>query len=95
MRPYEIMFILSPQLSPEEIEAAKEKVAGIISQNKGEFMGFDVWGRRRLAYEIDDFREGYYVVANFQGTSETVNELDRLLKISDGFLRHLIVRKGE
>jgi len=95
MRSYEMMFILSPELGSEEVEAAKSKVADIIAQNKGELVSFDVWGRRRLAYEIKDFREGLYMLTNFKGTTETVNELDRVLKISDGFLRHMIVRKEE
>lgn len=95
MRPYEMMFILSPELPAEGIEAAKSKVSDIIAQTSGEFEDFDVWGRRRLAYEIKDFREGLYVLAHFKGTTETVNELDRVLKITDSFLRHMIVRKGE
>ncbi len=95
MRSYEMMFILSPELGSEEVEAAKSKVADIIAQTKGELVNFDVWGRRRLAYEIKDFREGLYMLTHFKGTTETVNELDRVLKISDGFLRHMIVRREE
>ena len=95
MRSYEMMFILSPELAPEEVEAAKSKVADIIAQTEGELVDCDVWGRRRLAYEIKDFREGLYMLTHFKGTAETVNELDRVLKISDGFLRHMIVRKEE
>ncbi len=95
MRPYEMMFILSPELPSEGVEAAKSRVADIIAQTKGELEDFEVWGRRRLAYEIKDFREGLYMLAHFKGTTESVNELDRVLKITDGFLRHMIVRKGE
>lgn len=95
MRPYEMMFILSPELPSEGIEAAKSKVANIITQTNGEPGDFDVWGRRRLAYEINDFREGLYMLAHFKGTTETVNELDRVLKISEDFLRHMIVREEE
>ncbi|NLV15666.1 MAG: 30S ribosomal protein S6 [Syntrophomonadaceae bacterium] len=93
MRPYEMMFILTPELPTESIDAAKDRVADIITQTGGEFQEFDVWGKRRLAYEINDFREGIYILAYFNGTTETVNELDRVLKISDSFLRHMIVRK--
>lgn len=95
MRPYEMMFILIPELPSEGVEAAKGKVADIIAQTNGELVNFDVWGRRRLAYEIRDFREGLYMLAHFKGTTETVNELDRVLKINDDFLRHMIVRKEE
>ncbi|MGI6551126.1 MAG: 30S ribosomal protein S6 [Syntrophomonadales bacterium] len=95
MRPYEMMFILSPELPSEGVEAAKSRVADIIAQTKGELEDFEVWGRRRLAYEIKDFREGLYMLAHFKGTTETINELDRVLKITDDFLRHMIVRKEE
>jgi small subunit ribosomal protein S6 len=90
-----MMFILSPELPSEGVEAAKSRVADIIAQTKGELEDFEVWGRRRLAYEIKDFREGLYMLAHFKGTTETINELDRVLKITDDFLRHMIVRKEE
>ncbi|NLB18979.1 MAG: 30S ribosomal protein S6 [Syntrophomonadaceae bacterium] len=93
MRPYEMMFILTPELPTESIDAAKDRVSDIITQTGGEFQEFDVWGKRRLAYEINDFREGIYILAHFNGTTETVNEMDRVLKISDSFLRHMIIRK--
>jgi small subunit ribosomal protein S6 len=89
------MFILNPELPAEDIDAAKAKVVDIITQNGGEFTDFDVWGKRRLAYEVKDYREGFYLLANFNGTSETVNELDRVLKITDNFLRHIIIRKDD
>ncbi len=95
MRPYEMMFILNPELSAEVVEAAKNRILEIVAQTGGEFEDFDVWGRRRLAYEIRDFREGLYLLGHFKGTTETVNELDRVLKITDSVLRHMIVRKEE
>ncbi len=95
MRPYEMMFILRPELPAETVDAAKTRVTDIIAQTGGEFLDFDVWGKRRLAYEINDFREGLYMLAHFHGTTETVNELDRVLKISDSFLRHMIIRKED
>ncbi|MGE5372966.1 MAG: 30S ribosomal protein S6 [Solirubrobacterales bacterium] len=95
MHAYEMMFILNPELPAEGIDAAKAKVTDLINQNSGVFQDFDVWGKRRLAYEVKDFREGIYVLANFEGTRETVNELERVLKITDAFLRHMIIRKGE
>lgn len=95
MRSYEMMFILNPELPTEGIEAAKTKVTDIISQFGGVFTQFDVWGKRRMAYEVKDYREGVYMLAYFDGTAETVNELDRVLKITDSFLRHMIVRKEQ
>ncbi|MGE5396404.1 MAG: 30S ribosomal protein S6 [Chitinophagales bacterium] len=95
MRSYEMMFILNPELPSEGIDAAKSRVQEIIAQTGGEFTEYDVWGKRRLAYEIKDYREGYYVLAYFNATATTVNELDRVLKITDDFLRHMIVRKDD
>jgi small subunit ribosomal protein S6 len=52
----------------------------------------DVWGRRRLAYEIDDQKEGYYVLVNFSSEAEFPKELERVLKITDGVMRYMVVR---
>jgi len=96
MRPYELMYILRPDLTQEAIEAAKERVRNIITSTGGEFeREAEGWGKRRLAYEIKDFTEGYYVVCYFKGQPETVREIDRILKISEDFLRHLILRLDE
>jgi len=96
MRSYELMYILRPDLSPEAIEAANERVKTIIAKNGGEFSHqADGWGKRRLAYEIDDLTEGYYVVCYFRGNAETVKELDRVMKISEDFVRHMILRVDE
>ncbi|MGE5415401.1 MAG: 30S ribosomal protein S6 [Acidobacteriota bacterium] len=95
MRSYEMVLILNPELAAEEVEAMQTKVTDIIAQNGGEFTEYDVWGKRRLAYEIKDCREGIYILAYFKGATETVKELDRVLKIQDSVLRHMIIRKDE
>lgn len=95
MRSYEMMYILKPDLAQEAMEAAQEKVNKIITDFGGEMVKTDSWGKRRLAYEIDDLTEGFYVLMHFNGTNETVAELDRVLKISEDFIRHLIVRLDE
>lgn len=96
MRSYELMYILRPDLTAEAIEAAKERVKTIVAETGGEFeREADGWGKRRLAYEINDFNEGYYVLSYFKGQPETVRELDRVMKISEDFMRHLILRMDE
>lgn len=95
MRSYEMVLILNPELAAEDVEAVQTKVTDIITQTGGEFTEYDVWGKRRLAYEIKDCREGIYILAYFKGTSESVKELDRVLKINDSLLRHMIIRKDE
>jgi len=91
MRNYEVMFILRPDLEDEALQAVTDKFRSIITSG-GEIRKEDVWGKRRLAYEIRRFREGYYVVIKFSATPDVVKELDRVLRISDEVIRHLIVK---
>jgi small subunit ribosomal protein S6 len=91
MRKYELMFILRPDLEQDAVNAQVEKFAGII-QNGGEIVKQEVLGKRRLAYEIQKQREGIYVLYVFHATPDVVKELDRVLRISDEVIRHLIVK---
>lgn len=96
MRDYEIMFIIKPDLSEEAITEVKDKLRNIIDNFGGEFVNeVDGWGKKRMAYRIKDYQEGIYSLWNFKGVSETVQELDRVIKINDSFLRHIIIRKDE
>lgn len=96
MRTYEMMFILKPDLAEETITESKERLKTIIADFGGEFVGeADGWGKRRLAYHIEDYIEGIYSVWFFTGKPETVAELDRVIKLSDRFLRHIIIRQDE
>ncbi|ACX68526.1 30S ribosomal protein S6 [Virgibacillus sp. LDC1] len=89
MRKYEVMYIIRPDIEQEAVQAAVDKFQGIIS-NGGEITKHDVMGKRRLAYEIKKFRDGVYVLVNFNATPEVVAELERLMKISDEVIRYLI-----
>ncbi|MBD2871765.1 30S ribosomal protein S6 [Paenibacillus arenilitoris] len=91
MRKYEVMYIIRPDVDQENVQAIVDKFNGIIS-NGGEVTKTDVIGKRRLAYEINKLRDGYFVLVQFNATSEVVNELDRIMKISDEVIRTLIVR---
>jgi small subunit ribosomal protein S6 len=91
MRKYEVMYILRTDLDQDTVQAAVEKYQGIIS-NGGEIIKHEVMGKRRLAYEISKFRDGMYVLVDFNGTPAVVAELDRIMKISDEIIRYLIVR---
>ncbi|HEX7057556.1 MAG TPA: 30S ribosomal protein S6 [Bacilli bacterium] len=92
MRKYEVMYIIRSDIEQEAIDATVEKVQGIITGGNGEVTKNEVLGKRRLAYEIKKFRDGIYVVVNFTAGPEVVKELDRLLKISDEIIRHIIVQ---
>ncbi len=92
MREYELMYITRPHLETEQQEALKERVLKIIQEKGGELKKVDVWGRRKLGYPIKRETEGFYVVVDFAGDEDLVNEIDRVLKITDGFLRFKILR---
>ena len=91
---YEIMFVIDPALEDEKKNAAIDRVKEVIS-SEGEVGSVDVWGLRKLAYPIQKKNEGYYVVINFQAEPTLPAELDRRLKISDDFIRHMIVCTDE
>lgn len=91
MRKYELMFIVRSDLEQEAVDATVEKFLAIIN-NGGEVTRQEVLGKRRLAYEIQDYRDGIYVLVNFNATPEVVAELDRVIRITDEVIRHLIVK---
>ena len=95
MRNYECMFILKPEMEEEAIQQTVDRYASIITDGQGEVVSIDKWGKRRLAYEIKDLIEGYYVLVNFQSEPAVVNELDRVMKISDDMLRFMIINQDE
>ena len=96
VRAYEMMFILKPDLEEEQFAETKDRLKKIIADFGGEFIReLDGWGKKRLAYAIQKYTEGVYSVWHFNGQPETVQELDRVIKISDRFLRHIIVRQDE
>lgn len=92
MNKYESLFVVAPGLNEEEVKAAIEKVKGVIENGGGVVDNVDEWGKRRLAYEINKVNEGYYVLANFTAKPELPRELDRILRISDSIIRHIIVK---
>jgi len=95
VRRYEVLFIIRPELDEEATEAVIDRVKSVIEKNGAEITKLDKWGKRRLAYEIKHVREGYYVLINFKGEAAVAAELDRVLKIFDEVLRHLIVREED
>ena len=92
---YEILLMLDPDLSDERQEEMIVRIRELIEQGEGTWVGHDPWGKRRLAYEIDKKNEGIYHLLQFDAEPETVDELTRILKISDGVMRHLATRRIE
>lgn len=95
LRDYEILYIVRPELDDDGVGQAVKGVETLIKNLGGETDKSDVWGRRRLAYEVAHVREGYYVLTDFKLDAERVKEMEATLKISDTVFRHLITRKPE
>lgn len=92
MRNYESMYILHPELTEEAINQHVEKFTNVIVEQGGVVEKTDLWGKRRLAYEVKKLKEGYYVLVLFQGEPATAQELERVFKITETVIRYLIVR---
>lgn len=89
------MLLFRPNLEEEAMDAILERMSSIITATSGEVTKVDKWGKRRIAYEIKEDTEGFYVVIDFKADNEAIAELDRVLKITDEVLRFLLVRKEE
>jgi small subunit ribosomal protein S6 len=92
MRDYEVLYIIEPELEADTVKELVEKFKGLVEEQGGTVKGIDEWGKRRLAYPINHRREGYYVLMNFNANPAVAQDLDRVLKITAGIMRHLIVR---
>lgn len=95
LKDYEILYIVRPELDEEQLQQAVSSVGRLIENLGGTSQKTDVWGRRRLAYEVRHLREGQYVLTDFQIEPTRVPEMESTLKISDMVFRHLIVRKPQ
>ncbi len=94
LKNYEIVLVFSLANGEENVEKLKEKFTELISKN-GTLGEVEEWGKRKLAYPINYENEGYYIVVNFACEETFPAELDRVINITDGVLRSLIVAKGE
>ena len=91
-RRYELVLIVDPRLDEQTINATVERFVGVIADGGGEAVKIDHWGRRKLAYEIKHLEDGYYVLADVLADTQTMTELDRVLKLADEVMRHRILR---
>jgi small subunit ribosomal protein S6 len=92
---YELMYIVRPELDEEAVQQAVDRVNQLVESNGGQVRRVTPWGKRRLAYSVKDQHEGYYVVADVELDHARVQEVERVLKISDTVFRHLLVRQPE
>ena len=95
MAPYEILLMLDPELPDERQSEIVSRTRELIERGGGSWDTHDVWGRRKLAYEIDHKSDGAYHLLTFSAEPETLDEVSRVLKITDGVMRHMAVRRSE
>ena len=91
---YETLFVIDADLTEEETKALVEKFQKLIADN-GEISEVSEWGKRKLAYPINDKTEGYYVLINFKSESTLPLELERIFGITEGILRSIVIRHEE
>ena len=92
MRKYELALIVSPNIEAEGVTAVVEKISGVIGSLNGEVASVDVWGRRKLAYMINNHREGTYVLLQINMLPASIIELERELKLTEELIRYLFVK---
>lgn len=93
MNKYELAVIVKPTLDEDALKAEFESVQELITKFGGTIEKVDEWGKRRLAYEIKKFNEGFYNFITFSSDSETPNEIERRMRIKENVLRYLVVRE--
>lgn len=92
---YELMVILNPEVDERTVAPTLDKFLKVITDDGGQIENIDIWGRRRLAYEIQKKTEGIYAVVNFTATSSATQELDRQLKLNEEIMRTKVLRAEE
>jgi small subunit ribosomal protein S6 len=95
MRKYEVMFIIRPDASEEDVDKVIAQMENAVTLTGGKVEKVDKMGRRRLAYRVARCREGLYVLFTLEGSSDTVKEFERRLKVSDAVIKFLTVRIDE
>ncbi|MFI2487104.1 30S ribosomal protein S6 [Promicromonospora kroppenstedtii] len=95
MRQYELMVILDPEVEERTVAPSLDKYLSVITTEGGSVDKVDIWGRRRLAFDIAKKSEGIYAVVDFTSTSDTAKELDRQLGLNEVVLRTKILRTGD
>jgi small subunit ribosomal protein S6 len=95
MRNYELTFIVPADVSEEELHGVVSQVQGWIEVAQGKVTRVDQWGRRRLAYHIGEYNEGFYVLLDVEMNPTATTELERNLKLSDKVMRYLLVRAND
>jgi small subunit ribosomal protein S6 len=92
MNKYETIFIINTEVGEENVKALVEKFKNML-ETSAQLENIDEWGKRKLAYPINDLNDGYYVLANFSAEPSFPQELERVYKITDGIIKYMVIRK--
>ena len=95
MKAYELLFFVAPTISDEDRVAVMKRIETTIAEGAGKVDNVDEWGKRKLAYEINGLTDGDYTLVNFHADPQNVAELDRVLRINDSVVRHMIVKRED
>jgi len=95
MKLYEVMYIVEPDIEGEPLEEAINKVSELLEKEGASIVNLKKMGKRRLAYEINDFKEGYYVLLNVESSGSIVPSLEHFFKVTEGYLRYIVIRLDE
>ena len=95
MKAYELLFFVAPTIDEETRAAVMKRIENVVAEGKGVIDNVDVWGKRKLAYEIDGLTDGDYTLVDFHSDPDNVAELDRVLRITDAVVRHKIVKRTD
>ncbi|KGF20464.1 30S ribosomal protein S6 [Pseudoglutamicibacter albus] len=92
MRNYELMLLVDPEVDERTVEPTLNKFLEVVTKDGGTVENIDIWGRRRMAYEINKKAEAIYAVVNFTAEPQTASELDRVLGLNESIMRTKIIR---
>ena len=95
MKAYELLFFVAPSTDEETRANTLNRIQGVITAAQGTVDNVDEWGKRKLAYEINGLTDGDYTLVNFHADPQNVAELDRVLRINDAVVRHMIVKRED
>ena len=95
MKAYELLFFVAPTLEEEARAKVMGRVENVITEGDGVIDNHEDWGKRKLAYEINGLTEGDYILIDFHANPDHIAELDRVLRINDAVVRHMIVRRDD
>ena len=95
MKAYELLFFVAPSINEDSRAAVMKRIETTIAEGEGTVDNVDNWGKRKLAYEIDGLTDGDYTLIDFHADPANVAELDRVLRINDAVVRHMIVKRTD